>query len=475
MGAFVVSPLEEVCNKVLKRVTPSKSERRKITELTQELIKRLKQEAEKRGIDTEIRVEGSMAKNTWLKDTPEIDIFMRVPTTMPREEFGNICLKIAKEATQNSKQIERYAEHPYLEAIIGDVYVNIVPCYSVKQGKWLSSTDRTPFHTNYIKSMLDEEMTKEVRILKRFMKGVNIYGAETKVGGFSGYLCELLVLKYGSFVKVLRAASNWRKRTVVDYEKQYKTKIEVKRVFEQNLIVIDPVDMTRNVAAAVKKDKLDEFVVASRAFLKTPDLKFFYPEEMEALNAIELVSTMSLRGSALVFITFKGMFRIPDVLWGQLYKSQKAIRKMITNYGFSVLRDRVWSNEKNFNIFIFELENRFLSNIKRHLGPPLRKKRECESFLRKHGNTNSTVSGPRVEEGRWVVDVKRNYVDVVKLLKEKLRGGGRSNGVAELVSKALAESMEVLVNDEIMNLYMAYPEFAKSLTQYLRGKPRWLS
>jgi len=470
----VVSSLEEVCSEVLKRVTPSENERKKILKLTQELIQRLKQEAKKRGIETKIRLEGSVAKNTWLRDTPEIDIFIRVPTTMPREEFGNVCLKIAKEATQNSKQIERYAEHPYLEAIIGDVYVNIVPCYSVKQGKWLSSTDRTPFHTNYIKLMLDEKKAKEVRILKRFMKGVNIYGAETKVGGFSGYLCELLVLKYGSFVKVLRAASNWRERKVIDHEKQYKTKTEVEKAFEQNLILVDPVDKTRNVAAAVRKDKLDEFVVASRAFLRTPDLKFFYPEEVEALHEIELCNTMSLRGSAFVFITFKGIFKIPDVLWGQLYKSQKAIRKMIVNYGFSVLRDKVWSNERNFNIFIFELENRFLSNIKRHLGPPLRKKKECESFLRKHGNSNSTVSGPRVEEGRWVIDVKRDYIDVVKLLTERLKGGGRSNGLAELVSKALVESMKVLVNDEIMKSYTEYPDFAKYLTQYLKGKPRWL-
>lgn len=470
----MVSSLEEVCSEVLKRVTPSENERKKILKLTQELIQRLKQEAKKRGIETEIRLEGSVAKNTWLRDTPEIDIFIRVPTTMPREEFGNVCLKIAKEATQNSKQIERYAEHPYLEAIIGDVYVNIVPCYSVKQGKWLSSTDRTPFHTNYIKSMLDEKKAKEVRILKRFMKGVNIYGAETKVGGFSGYLCELLVLKYGSFVKVLRAASNWRERTVIDHEKQYKTKTEVEKAFEQNLILVDPVDKTRNVAAAVRKDKLDEFVVASRAFLRTPDLKFFYPEEVEALDEIELCNTMSLRGSEFVFITFKGIFKIPDVLWGQLYKSQKAIRKMIVNYGFSVLRDKVWSNESNFNIFIFELENRFLSNIKRHLGPPLRKKKECESFLRKHGNSNSTVSGPRVEEGRWVIDGKRDYIDVVKLLTERLKGGGRSNGLAELVSKALTESMKVLANDEIMKLYTEYPDFAKYLTQYLKGKPRWL-
>ena len=31
------------------------------------------------------------------------------------------------------------------------------------------------------------------------MQGIGVYGAEIKVGGFSGYLCELLVMKYGGF------------------------------------------------------------------------------------------------------------------------------------------------------------------------------------------------------------------------------------------------------------------------------------
>jgi tRNA nucleotidyltransferase (CCA-adding enzyme) len=135
----------------------------------------------------------------------------------------------------------------------------------------------------------------------------------------------------------------------------------------------------------------------------------------------------------------------------------------------------VWSNEKNLNIFIFEVENHLLPNMKKHLGPPLRKRRSCEKFLQKHVGADSTVSGPRIEGGRWVVDVQRRYTDVVKLLKEKLGNSGASVGLAEFVSKAVADSLEVLVNDEVLKLYFVNPEFAKFLTEYLRGKPRWLT
>jgi len=469
------SPLEEVCTEVLKRVTPTASERKQVLSLAKRLVEKVREESEERGVEADVRVEGSVAKNTWLRDCPEIDVFMRVPTATPREAFGTVCLEIAKKATEGYRQIERFAEHPYLEAVTDDdVWVNIVPCYSVKRGEWISATDRTPFHTDYVKPLLDERKSGEVRLLKRFMKGVGVYGAEIKVGGFSGYLCELLVLNYGSFTEVLRAAADWKEGTIIDYEGHYERKDDAKKLFEEPFVMVDPVDKRRNVAAAVRKERLDEFVAASRAFLKTPDLKFFYPPQTEALETAELVNRINARGSAIVFISFKSGPTVPDVLWGQLYKSQRALRKLIQKHDFTVLRDTAWSNEKNLNVFVFEVENRFLPNMKRHLGPPLRKSEECEKFLRKHVGAESTVSGPCVEGGRWVVDIKRRYTDVVKLLKEKLGDSEAGVGLAEFVSRAVADSLEVSVNDEALELYSVSPEFAEFLTEYLEGKPRWL-
>jgi tRNA nucleotidyltransferase (CCA-adding enzyme) len=466
----VVTSLEEICAQVLKRVNPSESEQRKIRELAKKLTQKVEKAAKEKHLEAEVRVEGSVAKNTWLRDCPEIDVFMRVPVATPKEAFGTVCLDVAKKAAEGYRHIERFAEHPYLEAVTDDnVYVNIVPCYKVKPGKWISATDRTPFHTDYIKPLLNEQMSEQVRLLKRFMKGVGVYGAEIKVGGFSGYLCELLVLNYGSFPEVLRSATDWKDRTAIDYQKHYEQKADIEQVFEEPLVMVDPVDKDRNVAAAVRKERLDEFIAASRAFLKAPHMKFFYPPETEALKPKELVNKIDARGSAILFIKFEGDAAVPDVLWGQLYRHQRTLRKLIEQHDFKVLRDTVWSNEKGLSVFVFEVENRFLPNMKRHLGPPLRKKGECENFLRKHLRAESTVSGPRVEEGRWIVDVKRKYTDVVELLKEKLEDGS-----AEIVSKAFSDSLKIMVNDEVLELYSVSPEFAKFVTEYLEGKPRWL-
>ena len=466
---------EKICKIVLERVTPKKGQRAKIEELAKILKEKVAKVSKEFGVEAEIRLEGSVAKDTWLSEEPDVDIFMRVSKTIPRKSLGEVCLRIAKKATEGEKQIERFAEHPYLEAIVDGVRVNIVPCYNVKRGEWLSATDRTPYHTDYIKTRLDKEMLSEVRLLKKFMKAIGVYGAEIKIGGFSGYLCELLILHFKSFLNTLEAFAHYKQRMTIDIENYYKGREnELKLLFNEPLVIVDPVDKGRNVASAVKTQKLFTFIAAARAFLKTPNLKFFYPPETTALTLEKLKQELEKHGSAFLFIAFGRVEAVPDVLWGQLYKSHRSLQKLIQLGDFKILRSQPWSNERDLNIFVFQLEQRFLSPVKKHLGPPIEKEKDCEKFLLKHLKNSDVVSGPYIEDGRWVVELKRKHTDAVALLKEKLKDGGRKAGVAEKISHVLRKNFKILVNNEIDGIYAEKVEFADFLTEFLSGKPKWL-
>jgi len=467
--------IEKVCTTVLKRITPKSKERAKLEALAEKLEKKVVSASKEFGVEAEVRVEGSVAKDTWLSREPDIDVFMRVPTTIPRKSLGDTCLRIARKATEGSEQIERFAEHPYLEAIVDDTRVNIVPCYKVKRGEWLSATDRTPFHTDYVKKRLDMQMRGEVRLLKKFMKGIGVYGAEIKVGGFSGYLGELLILHHKTFINTLKTFAQHKKRTVIDIEGYYEGgENELGLLFKEPMVIIDPVDKGRNVASAVQPQKLYTFIAAARTFLKNPNKKFFYPPKTAASPAKELRQKLEKRGPVIIFLTFEKVDAVPDILWGQLYKSQRSLHKLVQLSGFDVLRDLPWSDEKTINMFIFELEQRFIPPVKKHLGPPLEKERECEKFLQKHVSSLKTVAGPHIENGRWVVELRRKYTDVAALLNEKLKDGGRNAGVAEKISQVLRKEFRVFVNNEIIELYKKNSEFARFLTEFLSGKPKWL-
>ena len=467
--------IDKVCRNVLKTVNPTKEDRSKIEALAGKLEKKLALAAKKARIKARIRVEGSVAKDTWLSGEPDIDIFMRMPRSTPRKSLGDICLCVARKATEGSKQVERFAEHPYLEAFVEDTRINVVPCYDAKQGEWQSATDRTPFHTDYMKKHLVPKMRGQVRLLKKFMKGIGVYGAEIKTGGFSGYLCELLILQYGSFVKTLEAFARHRQRIVVDIEEHYRNgDSEIALLFIEPMVIVDPVDRGRNVASALQAQRLHTFVAAAQAFLRTPDTSFFSPQETVLLSLEEAKQKLKARGSAVVFVVFDSVKAVPDVLWGQLYKSQRSLCKLVQLNDFKLLRDTAWSDEKTVNMFIFEVEQQTISPVKKHLGPPLDKESECRRFLGKHGGNADTVCGPYVEDGRWVVILKRKYSDAAKLLNSRLKDGGRNAGVAEQISHTISKGYKILINEGVLGVYEKNLEFAVFLTEFLDGRPKWL-
>ena len=64
----------------------------------------------------------------------------------------------------------RYSEHPFVEANIDGVGVNVVPCYNVKKGEWKSAADRSTFHTEFMSEKLTGLMKDDIRVLKCFME-----------------------------------------------------------------------------------------------------------------------------------------------------------------------------------------------------------------------------------------------------------------------------------------------------------------
>ena len=184
---------------------------------------------------------------------------------------------------------------------------------------------------------------------------------------------------------------------------------------------------------------------------------------------------MKTRGSTIVFVKIGKITAVSDILWGQLYKSQRALQNTLRRNDFKVIRGDAWSDERNLNVFVFEVETRVLPRIKKHRGPPITMKKEGERFLQKHRSKTQPLSGPRIEAGRWVIDLKREHTDVVKFLIEKLRNGGKRMGMATLMSEAAVHSAEVLVDEEGLSLSSLNKDFAKFLTIFLRGRPRWLS
>lgn len=458
--------------RVSQRITPSEGDTKKVHNLSRDLIKQVEKEAANLKVDIKPLLVGSIAKDTWIASNPEIDIFMIFPRTYTNKEIGELGLKIARKVT-GGKGEEQYAEHPYLRAEIEGFQVDFVPSFEISDAKDLiSSVDRTPLHTLYIKKNLDESLKKEIRLLKQFLTGINAYGAEIRVGGFSGYLCELLLIHYSSFQDLLEACTKWRSQHIIDVEHLYSEVKEIKKIFSEPLVVIDPVDPKRNVSAALSRQKIGEFKAAAKCFLKEPSETFFFPKQITPFKLEKLQNLIQPKGTDTLFLVFETPRIPPDTLWGQLYKSIDAIKNFLELNDFKIINRDVWSKTEK-SVLVFEFESIKISKLYRHLGPPAGSSGQTP-FLKKYVKSDMSLSGPRIENGRWIVELPRKYTRADKLLNYELRNKLSSIGLGKYIANKISEHFEIFLNMEISDFYSKNSDFAQFLTKYYLGRPSWL-
>jgi len=466
----------EVCDQVAAEITPGREERERVHSLVTRLAQAAGAECARVGLSARAEVLGSVAKDTWLSGEADIDLFLVAQPGVPRDEIVEKALQVGRAVIGqfHGSWLERYAEHPYVEGWVEGTRVNIVPCYGVKNKGWLTAVDRTPLHTEYVRARLSDEAKREVRLLKRFMKGVGVYGADIKVGGFSGYLCELIIVHHGRFLEALKAAARWKPGTTLLIEPTEGMRPEEARAaFPEPLVVVDPIDVRRNVASAVSLQRMSEFVAASKAFLRRPSATFFFPTAPTAPTMPGIAEEISARGTDLIVLAFGRVHAVPDVLWGQMYRSLKALVMLLEKHDFNVLRAAAWSDEKDSNAFTFELEQARLPPGKIHVGPPVTAS-EAESFLRKHLASPRTISGPWIKEDRWMMLTRRKETDAASLLEKEITRHGPEIGVREKIDEALRKGRRLYVGRETTRFCESNPAYAAFLKGFLTGTPPWL-
>ncbi|WP_405269425.1 CCA tRNA nucleotidyltransferase [Methanobrevibacter sp.] len=376
---------------ILNDIKPTLDEKNEIDEVSSNLMNFLQESCDENGIDAKVALVGSVAKDTALKGKSDIDIFIAFPLDTDKQYLKEVGLDLAHECCRKfeSTPEHHFASHPYVTTHINGFEVDIVPCYAINDGTELkSAVDRTILHTRYVKANLSEDQIDEVLLLKRFMSMTGTYGSEFKVGGFAGYLCELLIIHYGTFENTLNNALNWKYGETIDLE-NYGTS----GLFNDPLIVIDPTDMNRNVGAALRLDKMAEFIQSARNYIFSDNKNdYFYPLKRN-LDKQELLNEFNSRNGDLITICFD----IPDIpldtLHPQLRKTTEALERKLNDEEFNVFKADYWSDERESAVILLELASSELNDVKVNVGPKVFINQACENFAAKYGRENCYVQG----------------------------------------------------------------------------------
>ena len=376
---------------ILNDIKPTSEETKRINEVSCGIIDYLQGLCDEDGLNAKVALVGSVAKNTALKGKSDIDIFIAFPLDTDKGCLKKKGLELAHRCCKRFDSVaeHHFASHPYVTTHIDDFEVDIVPCYAIENGDQLkSAVDRTILHTRYVKANLEDSQEDEVLLLKRFMAMTGTYGSEFKVGGFAGYLCELLIIHYGTFENTLKKAINWKYGHSIDLE-NYGTSKD----FKDPLIVIDPTDKNRNVGAALRLDKLAQFIQSARNYIFSDNKKdYFYPLNRN-LNRDEVLDRLEMRNSDFIAIRFK----IPDIpldtLHPQLRKTTEALERKLNSEEFNVFKADYWSDEIFDCIILLEMASSTLNDVKVNVGPKVFITQACENFVAKYGRENCYVQG----------------------------------------------------------------------------------
>jgi tRNA nucleotidyltransferase (CCA-adding enzyme) len=439
----------EVEERALSRIRPMPGEEEEILGVAEEIIGAVNHSGR-----AEAMLVGSVARGTWVRGDRDLDIFMLHDPSLPREYLEEEGLALARDVAKKFGESwrEKYAEHPYINATVRGLDVDLVPCYRVASGAEIrSAVDRTPFHTRYIRERI-RPFVDDVLLLKQFAKAGGVYGSDQMTEGFAGYLCELLVLHFGGFTPLVTAAARWKPGLFIDIEHH------AMREFSEPMIVVDPVDPKRNVAASVSISQMFSFVELCRGYLEWPSEDFFFPPPRKALDREGFAAECARRGTKLYAVSFTTPPFIPDVVVPQLRRSLDGIRALLERSGFVVNRAEEAMGEERC-ILVFELFCDEMPTVVRHFGPPVWSRENAAKFAEKW-REEERFAGPYIEDGRYVVEIARKYTRAADLLRSPEVLGV---GLGKHVKKAMANEWQVLEGTACWD-----EEFAAFLTAFLR-------
>lgn len=406
---------QDVLRLATTMVRPSKSESVKLERLAGRLLDATSRAASAFPETRGVVLGGSYAKGTWLPGEVDLDIFVRFDPSTPLERFESAGLAIGERAARGYPRGKMFAQHPYTEATVDGVKVNVVPCFAVERGHWLSAADRSPFHVEVVKT-LSKNAKLQMQLLKLFMKGVGVYGAEIRTQGFSGYVAEVLAMKRGGLLSTLRWFAGCE---ITDQSRPFS--------------LPDPVDEARDLGVAVSPEKLGTMILASRDFLRAPSLAFF--RGMKGIRRKEV--------RVLVYaLVFSHKKLSEDILWGELRKTMKHLVGHVESHGFKIARSMAASDNDSRSAILLIPEFAELPKFEQRVGPTVDRQKDLESFLA--ANEKETKLAWVDDDARARVMKPRAFVRLEPLLESLARGRLGPTGASEDIAAGMKKTAKVL-------------------------------
>ncbi|MCW1293934.1 MAG: nucleotidyltransferase domain-containing protein [Candidatus Parvarchaeota archaeon] len=396
--------MESVFNQSRRRFVPSFMEKLEMERAEKKIIELLKANIDKRKIKADLKVAGSYAKGTWIRGESDIDIFVLFDS----EEDTKLLSQIVPKSFKAERGTRRY-----FRGRINGIDVEVVPLVKFDRLEDVkNSIDLSVLHIDYVNSHSSEQQKKDIIILKRFCQANDCYGSETYKHGFSGYVLELLILKYGSIKGLFDAVLNWKDNEFIDLEGFYKSRSEAVSSIgakDNHLIIVDPTNRRRNVCGSLSLENLSKFVLAVKQFAFKPSMRFFETKNLEA----ESKRMSKSRGTKL----FETKLRIEgprDMFLSKLSSRLRDLIEELQREDIQVYSHRIIEREKEAKVLI-EIGNVPTTKTRRISGPSVwLNYKDLSNFFKKHRDVYAA-------DDKISYDLNYPFKDVNKFIYSRIK------------------------------------------------------
>ena len=337
--------------KVLKKIKPSEEENQKSKTILNNFIK-------ENLIEFKTQIGGSLVKDTNLLSKKESDVYVLLKELKDFKMVKHNLKKFRPRILKGSRDILQIKQ----EGII----IEIVPVHEINKEQIENSIDASIYHAQYVNKYLKKP--DEVRLLKQFLKANNLYGAESHMQGLSGYACELLIIKYGSFFETIKKFKFLKQGSIIRFDNQ-----KITQKHYEAITIIDPVLKSRNVGASLSLKNFEKLKKISYEYIKNPSISFFEKEN--------LIKRFEEQGK---LISIKLSYRDEKRL-SQAHKRIKKFCSIIKSKGVQIFDYGIYEN-KSFFAYVVCSTDKIPSEIIRK-GPPLNMEKDVKIFMKKHDNT----------------------------------------------------------------------------------------
>jgi tRNA nucleotidyltransferase (CCA-adding enzyme) len=403
-------------NDILAKYAPTKEDQQQLQSQIQEVVKKINVK------DAKVLVGGSGGKNTWLKGTHDIDLYVMFEYKKYKDKSDQLADLLHAALKKSFKSIVRlHGSRDYFQIKKEKYTFEIVPILNIKNDKEArNTTDLSQLHVAYVKK--HAKIVNDIRLAKIFARAQNMYGAESYQRGFSGYCLEVLVIHYGSFIKCMRAAAQWKATHTIGKKNDIAKLNAAKKV--SPLILIDPVQPDRNVAAALSREKYDCLRVKAKEFIKRPSQKYFERQQID-------LKKYAKRGKVIVLeaLPLSGK---KDIIGAKMLKAFEWLKENLEKNDFTMASAQWEFNHESISYIYFVIEKKQLSDNIRHDGPPRTQEKALELFKKKYGKIS-------FEKEKSFVMLPRKYKTAEECIEHLIQDQNVQDRVKEIKIVAMIE------------------------------------